>query len=325
MRKQICFFGCLALFIFGITTSISFAQPRDMQWFRSAKFGVFVHFLGGGDQWNDQVNAFNPETFAYQVKQTGAGYVIFTLGQNSGYYCSPNAAYEKYAGYQAGERCSKRDLPMELADALAKHNIRLMLYLPSRSPQTDKKAMEGLGDVDQQEPAPQVFTQRWSDVIQEWSLRYGTKVSGWWFDGAYNTKGWDDLSQPYNWNTWAAACRAGNPNSILAFNRGVGKDISFIRQCAAQDYTAGEENTFVPTPFENPAPADIQWHILSYLGTWWSKADGPKYNDKYMIDYVKKVKEQGGIVSIDVNVQGNEKIFEPHFQQLLAIGKSLKP
>lgn len=312
---------CLCCLSMGIGAS---AENGDPSWFRAARFGVFVHFLGGGDQWNEQVNAFDVEAFAEQVQQTGAKYVIFTLGQNSGYYCSPNATYEKHAGYQPGERCSKRDLPMELADALVKRGIRLMLYLPSRSPQTDEKAMEGLGDVNEQEPAPQEFTRKWSEVIREWSERYGEKVSGWWFDGAYNTKGWDDLTQPNNWNTWAAACRAGNPNSILAFNRGVGKDISFIRQCAAQDYTAGEENTFAPTPLENPAPADIQWHILSFLGTSWAAADGPKYNDEYMINYVKKVKEQGGVVSIDVNVAQTGKIFEPHFQQLLAIGKSLR-
>ncbi len=308
----------------GYGSHYTYSQERDMQWFRDAKFGIFVHFLGGGEKWNEQVNAFDVNAFADQVQQTGAGYVIFTLGQNSGYYCSPNATYEKYAGYQSGERCSKRDLPMELADALAKRNLRFMLYLPSRSPQTDSQAMAGLGDVNEQQPAPQIFTQRWSEVIREWSLRYGNKVSGWWFDGAYNTQGWEDLNQPFNWNTWAASCRAGNPSSILAFNRGVGDTISFIRQCDAQDYTAGEENSFEATPQSHPAPAGIQWQILSYLGTWWAKADGPKYTDDYMIGYVQKVKEQGGVVSIDVSVDGNGKIYEPHFQQLLSIGRGIR-
>lgn len=312
---------CLCCLSMGIGAS---AENGDPSWFRAARFGVFVHFLGGGDQWNEQVNAFDVEAFAEQVQQTGAKYVIFTLGQNSGYYCSPNATYEKHAGYQPGERCSKRDLPMELADALVKRGIRLMLYLPSRSPQTDEKAMEGLGDVNEQEPAPQEFTRKWSEVIREWSERYGEKVSGWWFDGAYNTKGWDDLSQPANWNTWAAACRAGNPKSILAFNRGVGADKSYIRQCEAQDYTAGEENAFTATPLDNPAQGGIQWHILSYLGTWWGKADGPKYTDEYMIGYAKKVTQQGGVASIDVNVSAEGKIYEPHFNQLKAIGKSLR-
>lgn len=53
-------------------------------------------------------------------------------------------------------------------------------------------------------------------MIEKWSLRYGRTVRGWWFDGAYNIVGWDDLTMPYNWKTWAAACRAGNPDGILA-------------------------------------------------------------------------------------------------------------
>jgi hypothetical protein len=29
------------------------------------------------------------------------------------------------------------------------------------------------------------FAENWSEVSQEWSDRYGDKVSGWWFDGGY--------------------------------------------------------------------------------------------------------------------------------------------
>ena len=105
------------------------AREKGKAWLKAAKFGVFVHYLGEGPDWNKRVESFDIEKFAEQLEQTGAGYLIFTLGQNSGYYCSPNATYEKYAGYKTGERCSRRDLPMEIADALAKRGIRLMLYL----------------------------------------------------------------------------------------------------------------------------------------------------------------------------------------------------
>ncbi|RJP19330.1 MAG: hypothetical protein C4527_27520 [Candidatus Omnitrophota bacterium] len=312
---------CLCLTIVHASDSI---EKRDTQWFRDAKFGVFVHFLGGGDRWNEKVNGFNVETFVEQIRQTKAGYVIFTLGQNSGWYCSPNETYERFAGYGRYERCSKRDLPMELAKALDNHGIRFMLYLPSRSPQDDKQAMNNLYDVDQSQPAPQEFTRRWSEVIREWSIRYGEKVSGWWFDGAYSRAGWDDLSKPFNWNTWAAACRAGNPNSLLAFNAGAEIDVAFLTLCDQQDYTAGEQNRFKATPQSHPAPAEVQWHLLAHLGTYWAKADGPQENDAYMIDYVKTVNKQGGVVSIEVNVSDDGKIYEPHFKQLTAIGTALK-
>jgi len=322
-RKEITMFCGIVLL-----TGFSLAQQQQLsprengkKWFKEAKFGVFVHYLGGGPGWNERVESFDVEKFAGQIERTGAGYLILTLGQNSGYYCSPNATYEKYAGYETGQRCSRRDLPMEIAEALAEQGIRLMLYLPSRSPQRDKQAMTGLRDVHEQQPAPQEFTWRWSEVITEWSLRYGKKISGWWFDGSYNTTGWDDLSKPFNWNTWATACRAGNPESILAFNPGTRIDKAFTALTDQQDYTAGEQNKFRVTPKTNPAPTELQWHILSFLGTRWAGKDGPTNSNKYMIEYVRKVNELGGVVSIDVNVSGNGTIYEPHLRQLIAIGK----
>src|SRR4030042_6467095 len=212
---------------------------------------------------------------------------------------------------------------MESAEALADRGIRLMLYLPPPSPQADKQAMTGLHDVHEQQPAPQEFTGRWSEVIAEWSLRYGKKISGWWFDGSYNTAGWDDLTKPYNWNTWAAACRAGNPESILAFNPGTRIDKALTALTDQQDYTAGEQNKFQVTPETNPAPSGVQWTILSFLGTRWAGQDGPTSSDAYMVDYVRKVNTLGGTVSIDVNVSGDGTIYEPHLRQLIAVGKEI--
>jgi alpha-L-fucosidase len=324
-RKEIVMFCGIALL-----TTFSLAQEQQLSprekgkaWLKQAKFGVFVHYLGGGPAWNDKVESFDVEKFAIQLHQTGASYLIFTLGQNSGYYCSPNATYEKYAGYKTGRRCSRRDLPMEIAEALAEKGIRLMLYLPSRSPQRDKQAMAGLHDVHERQPAPQEFTKRWSEVIAEWSQRYGKKISGWWFDGSYNTTGWDDLTKRYNWNTWAAASRVGNPESILAFNPGTRIDKAFTALTDQQDYTAGEQNKFQVTPQTNPAPKELQWHILSFLGTHWAAKDGPTHSDQYMIDYVRKVNALGGTVSIDVNVSSDGKIYPPHLRQLIAIGKAV--
>jgi alpha-L-fucosidase len=325
IKKMTAMLCCIALLTVSSPAQTQQLPPREKgkKWLKEAKFGVFVHYLGEGSNWNERVESFNVKKFTEQIQKTKAGYVIFTLGQNSGYYCSPNATYEKYAGYKTGQRCSKRDLPMEIAEALAKQGIRLMLYLPSRSPQRDKQAMAGLHDVHERQPAPQEFTKQWSEVISEWSLRYGKKISGWWFDGSYNTAGWDDLSKPYNWKTWAAACRAGNPESILAFNPGTRIDKAFSVLTEQQDYTAGEQNKFEVTPQTNPAPKELQWHILSFLGTRWAAKDGPTNSDEYMIDYVRKVNSFGGVVSIDVNVSGDGTIYEPHIRQLIAIGKEI--
>ena len=288
-------------------------------WLKPAKYGVFVHFLPSGPDYQKNVDAFDTESFADQMECAGAAYVFFTLGQNSGYYCSPNKTYEAYVGCGANERCAKRDLPMDLADALAKRKIRLMLYLPSRAPQQDPVAMSALSDVGERQPAPQEFTRKWSEVIREWSERYGKKVSGWWFDGAYNTAGWDNLQQSRNWQTWSAACRAGNSESLLAFNPGTDPRAAFSALSAQQDYTAGESNDWTATPRNHPAPRNVQWHVLGFLGSNWGKADGPRRSSTEMANYVKSVNEQGGVVTLDVHVSSRGEVFVPHLNQLIAI------
>ena len=62
------------------------ARQKGRQWFGRAKFGVFVHYLGRGDDWNDKVDSFDVKRFADQIARTKAAYVVLTLGQNSGYY-----------------------------------------------------------------------------------------------------------------------------------------------------------------------------------------------------------------------------------------------
>ena len=63
------------------------AREQGRQWLGKARFGVFVHYLGQGDDWNDKVDSFDVGHFADQVARTKAGYVVFTLGQNSGIDC----------------------------------------------------------------------------------------------------------------------------------------------------------------------------------------------------------------------------------------------
>jgi len=78
-------------------------------WLARAGWGVMTHYLAappssaGGkevtaEMWNRQVDAFDVEFFANQVAATGARYVLFTIGQNSGHYCAPNATYDKLVG-----------------------------------------------------------------------------------------------------------------------------------------------------------------------------------------------------------------------------------
>jgi hypothetical protein len=326
-RRIVCWMlaGTLAM-LTPTAVGHSAENAKRAAWMAAAKYGVFIHFLGGGPKWSQRVEAFDVEAFAAEMERAGAAYVFISLGQNSGYYCSPNSVYEKYVGCGAAERCSRRDLPMDLAGALSKRKIRLLLYLPSRSPQRDPQAMKGLSDVDQMQPAPQEFTRKWSEVIRQWSERYGDRISGWWFDGAYNPAGWEDLNQPCNWKTWADACRAGNPQSILAFNPGTKLTRAFHAMTDQEDYTAGEQNQLKATPQKNPSPKGVQWHVLTYLGSGWGKANPAsptRFSDKEIIEYIRTVNQQGGAVTLDV-AHACGKVNPGHLKQLIAIKRAIR-
>jgi hypothetical protein len=123
------------------------AEPNNpnTDWVKDAKYGVFMHFLPGDDRQLSQVKDFDVEFLAKQLEAAGARYFVITLGQNSGYFISPNAAYARYTGYAAGEKCSTRDLPLDLFKALQPRGIKLMLYLPCQVPNQDARAQRAFG------------------------------------------------------------------------------------------------------------------------------------------------------------------------------------
>jgi len=103
----------------GLSLALHWSTPAEpsnanTDWFSQAKYGVFIHFLPSGQAGLKQVEQFDVKALAGQLEEVGAGYLVLTLGQNSGYFNSPNAAYEKRTGYAAGQRCATRDLPQEV-------------------------------------------------------------------------------------------------------------------------------------------------------------------------------------------------------------------
>ena len=172
-------------------------QPADRAaWMKEARFGVMNHYLedwiarrekieGGRmtvEQWNDMVDRFDVDAHAKQIESTGAKYHIFTIGQNSGFYVSPNAAYDRIVGVSPSH-CSRRDLIADLADAMHKRGIKFLVYLPSGAPGGDREAREKLQYHSGGTDLNREFQLHWEKIIREWSARWGTKIDGWWYDG----------------------------------------------------------------------------------------------------------------------------------------------
>jgi hypothetical protein len=118
---------------------------KDTDWLMEARCGTFMHFLPADAGGLARVDEFDVPALARQLESAGARYFVITLGQNSGYFISPNAAYDRRTGYAAGERCARRDLPLDLARELKPKGIRLMLYLPAQTPNRDRRAQQAFG------------------------------------------------------------------------------------------------------------------------------------------------------------------------------------
>ena len=337
-----CFKMKIGIVLIGVLCATGAVQGETHRavWLKEARWGVFTHYIADMvcekptvESWNKAVDSFDVKALADTLESVGAGYFVISIGQNSGFYCSPNETYDRIVGISPS-KCSRRDLVADLADALKPKGIRLMVYLPSGAPDLDpvaKKALEWKfgkhphfdktpvppGDED---PRLAEFQTKWESVIREWSQRWGNKVSGWWFDGCYFPDAMYRHPEAPNFASFAAAARSGNPDSLVAFNPGV---FGMSTMTPEDDYTTGEVAD--PGQFECPGEriGQAQAHMLSYIGKWWS-AGPPRFTPEEVAGFTKKITDQGGAVSWDVPMSADGKIPPAFLDHLHAIGQTVK-
>ena len=208
------------------------AQRSDTTWFQQARYGIFVHWTwqtkprtGEPKPYAQAVADFDVPAFVAQMKDTGAGVVVLTTSHAYQSIPGPNRALD---GILPG-RTATRDLIGDLADALNKEGIRLMLYYHLGA--TNDRAWQqatGFFATDTTR-----FFANWEAIIREVGERYGTRLAGWWFDdGSTN---YYYRSPP--WERLAAAAKAGNPQRIIGFN-----PWTVFSPTEFQDFYCGETN-----------------------------------------------------------------------------------
>jgi hypothetical protein len=107
-------------------------------------------------------------------------------------------------------RTAPRDLVADLAGALGRRGIRLMLYyhIGAVSDPAWLKA-SGFWETDTR----RIFGS-WTAIVREAGERYGDTLAGWWFDDGsinyyYRSAPWEQLTR---------AAKAGNPRRLVAYN-----------------------------------------------------------------------------------------------------------
>jgi hypothetical protein len=189
------------------------ALRADPGWFQQARFGVMVHWTsqsmpltGDPKPYDQAVAAFDVEAFADRMRQTGAGFVVFTTSHAHQYFPAPLAALDRILP----GRNAKRDLVADLAAALGRRGMKLMLYFhPGAADDPAWLAASGFWETDTTR-----YFANWQAVIREAGERYGERLAGWWFDDGstnyyYRSAPWEDL---------ARAAKAGHPGRLTGFN-----------------------------------------------------------------------------------------------------------
>lgn len=294
---------------------------------RARRWGVFNHFLYGAPgsdlpdrpdarPWNDMVDSFDVERVARDLHDIGAGWYFLTVMQGRKYMVAPNATFDAIAGTVPGEACARRDLVADLVEALRRYDIDLFLYFTGDGPYKDRAVGERFGFGPERGRIDAEFVRKWTSVLEEYAVRYGDRVHGWWFDGVYDAFGYnDELMEPYH-----RAAKKGNPDALTAFNNGVFPECR--RWFRDEEMTAGEFNGFTHVPASRFVDG-AQAFLLAPLGV---APDGVEWNrwrrPGTQVDiatlraYQQRLREVGAVLTIDIFV-GEDGSWDPAQKALL--------
>ncbi|MDY3929749.1 MAG: glycoside hydrolase family 88 protein [Clostridia bacterium] len=305
---------------------------RNAEWM-SGKYGIMVHFLSkiggvGGEKKlspNEMAEKFDVKAFADEIEKMGASWIIFPFGQNTGYYWSENPYIEE----KIPGRCTRRDLIVEIADEVTARGIRFIAYLPTEMDFQEEDMRKAFAW--NESSGKEHFMENWMSVIRYYSNKLGDKLSGWWYDGCYNsveksftnTKDWSNSR--FDKEKWFEASRAGNPNAVIAMCTGANL-MQYVFE--DEDYLPGESNDLIHYPW-NYESKDKQWHVLTWLDCFWMLEKGqqmpdPRFSNKVLYDYVRKCTDKKGAVTLNIGIFEDGTLSRKTVKQVEGLKKVLK-
>jgi hypothetical protein len=127
-----------------------------------------------------------------------------------------------------------------------------------------------------------------------------------------------------NFASFAATARAGNPDSVIAFNPGVVDRILSVTP--HEDYSAGEINDPDHLMIRRAAQGKVdgvEIHVLTFLGERWGMGS-PRFSTDQIVNWSRKIADAGGVITWDAPIQKNGLISQPFIDQLTAVGQAMK-
>ena len=280
------------------------AHRASTDWFVKAGYGAMFHWTdfsqprdGIKKPYPEAVSAFDVDAFARLIEEMGAAYSIFTVNHAHPHCPAPIKAWEAIHPGMT----TQRDLIGEIADALQKRGIKLLLYI--NSPVLTKLDHIGANGSHELTYSEEQFTEIHKNVLSEIGSRYRDKLAGYWFDSWYQSlAAYPDVPIEAIFRY----CKVGNPGRITAFNFWI-----FPVLTPWQDYWAGEfdalQNPFESRSIQKGAGTGFQAHgMLSTLPSWVHSQTGPipppQFSTEDLIAFVKANIEHQAVTTINIGI-----------------------
>lgn len=271
----------------------------SVKWLQEAGYGLIFHWTsqsvqrdGSVKSFAEAVNEFDTERFANMVEETGAGYVMFTIGHAESYCPAPIQSWEKlHPG-----KTTDRDLIREIAAALSKKGVRLICYI---------NGPLGFG-LNVKQPSTQQqresFTEQFQSILNEMGNRYGPDIAGYWFDSWYQIfEEFPDV--PFE--RFFRAAKSGNLDRIICLNSWIYPPVS-----PWQEYWAGEVASPVALPVDGYMTSgpvtDLPYHALLIMEPYWvqksAEMPAPRFTSEKLSNYILNCMQRKGAVTINLGV-----------------------
>ena len=171
--------------------------------FQWGEWGYPQH--GPRKEWPKMIDDFNVESFADMCAEVGAGYVVWSATWMTYYFPAPIKAIDNIL---PGRTCS-RDLIGELADALNKRGIKMILYY-HLGHGTNVNA-EWWKENWVSHASMTKFFENFCVITTEVGTRYGKKLAGWMIDDGM-------IYYPGPFEQMGKALKTGNPDRLISYN-----------------------------------------------------------------------------------------------------------
>lgn len=305
--------------------------PEDMQWWRDAKVGMFVHWglysiLGRGEwvRHNEQIpweeykalaDVFDPKDFDMHewtglAKDMGAKYMVMVTRHHDGFalWNSPGS-YQHFTSY---DTASHRDFVKEYTDCAREAGLRVGLYyspMDWRFPgYFDPKGEEQPSN---RENALLMKKQCYAQV-EELVSSYG-KIDILWYDGGWLAHKGSDTSSAWFWEPVKLNKMARKYNSKMLMNPRSGWEGNFYCDEGSHEI----KGKIIPVPWEKNM-------CLCSGCSWGWMEDDPVSDFDWLIQMIVNVITRDGNILLNIGPDKNGHVRPDVAERAREIGRWLK-